>query len=174
MTSSAPGGKRASVTRFTHAPASTPADRSSATWAPKHKYNYTVMGDMVNLAARLEGANKPYGTYLMISETTLAELGGAVEVRELDLVAVKGKDKAVRVFEVLDLKGQADPALVATARKFEEALALYRARKFTEAKAMFSELGDDPPSSSMSKRCTYFETEPPADGRDGVWHMKEK
>ncbi|MBL0215078.1 MAG: adenylate/guanylate cyclase domain-containing protein [Myxococcales bacterium] len=140
----------------------------------KHKYNYTVMGDMVNLAARLEGANKPYGTYLMISETTLAELGGAVEVRELDLVAVKGKDKAVRVFEVLDLKGQADPALVATARKFEEALALYRARKFTEAKAMFSELGDDPPSKLYVERCTYFETEPPADGWDGVWHMKEK
>jgi adenylate cyclase len=140
----------------------------------KHKYNYTVMGDMVNLAARLEGANKPYGTYLMISETTLADLNGACDVRELDLVAVKGKDKAVRVFEVLDLKGRAPAEMVATARRFEEGLALYRACKFSEAKAIFAELSDDPPSKLYVDRCTYFESEPPGDGWDGVWHMKEK
>jgi len=133
-----------------------------------------VMGDMVNLAARLEGANKPYGTYLMISEYTLADLDGAAEVRELDLVAVKGKDKAVRVFEVLELKGKASPEQLATARRFEEGLALYRARKFTEAKAIFAELSDDPPSKLYVERCTYFETAPPPEGWDGVWHMKEK
>ena len=140
----------------------------------KHKYNYTVMGDMVNLAARLEGANKPYGTYLMISETTLTDLNGACDVRELDLVAVKGKDKAVRVFEVLDLRGKAPAELVATARRFEEGLALYRACKFSEAKAIFTELSEDPPSKLYLERCTYFESEPPGDGWDGVWHMKEK
>jgi adenylate cyclase len=140
----------------------------------KHKYNYTVMGDMVNLAARLEGANKPYGTYLMISETTLADLNGAAEVRELDLVAVKGKNKPVRVFEVLELKGKADPKLVETARRFEEGLALYRAMKFAEAKAIFTELAGDPPSKLFSERCDYFTNEPPDDGWDGVWHMKEK
>ena len=140
----------------------------------KHKYNYTVMGDMVNLAARLEGANKPYGTYLMISETTLVDLNGACDVRELDLVAVKGKDKAVRVFEVLELKDKAPPEMIATARRFEAGLALYRACKFSEAKTIFAELSDDPPSKLYVERCTYFESEPPGDGWDGVWHMKEK
>ena len=71
----------------------------------KHKYNYTVMGDMVNLASRLEGANKAYGTFLMISETTVAKLGDAIDVRELDRIAVKGKDVPVTVYEVLDEVG---------------------------------------------------------------------
>ncbi|MBL9012799.1 MAG: adenylate/guanylate cyclase domain-containing protein [Myxococcales bacterium] len=140
----------------------------------KHKYNYTVMGDMVNLASRLEGANKPYGTYLMISETTLASLGDAVEVRELDIIAVKGKAKGVRVFEVLDLKGKADPAKVKIARRFEEGLALYRAQKFEEARAVFVELGDDPPCALFIERCDHFKEEPPGSDWDGVWHMKEK
>jgi adenylate cyclase len=140
----------------------------------KHKYNYTVMGDMVNLAARLEGANKPYGTYLMISETTLTAVKDAIDARELDLVAVKGKNKPVRVYEVLDLAGKAPPEKIATARRFEQGLALYRAAKFAEAKAVFSELGDDPPSKLFVERCSYFEADPPPEGWDGVWHMKEK
>jgi adenylate cyclase len=110
----------------------------------------------------------------MISETTLADLHGACDVRELDLVAVKGKDKAVRVFEVLDLKDKAPAEMIATARRFEEGLALYRAGKFSEAKAIFTELSDDPPSKLYVERCTYFESHPPGDGWDGVWHMKEK
>ena len=117
----------------------------------KHKYNYTVMGDMVNLASRLEGANKPYGTFLMVSEATVDQLGDAVDVRELDRIAVKGKEQPVTVFEVLDEKGQTPPALLATARAFEDALALYRARDFAGAKAAFAQLGDDPPSQALRR-----------------------
>jgi class 3 adenylate cyclase/CHASE2 domain-containing sensor protein len=81
----------------------------------KHKYNYTVMGDMVNLASRLEGANKAYGTFLMISQTTVDRLGDAVDVRELDLIAVKGKDRPVTVYEVVDVKGPTASRATATA-----------------------------------------------------------
>jgi len=140
----------------------------------KHKYNYTVMGDMVNLAARLEGANKGYGTFLMISEFTVEALAGAVDVRELDLVAVKGKDQPVKVFEVLDVKGATPPEMLARARRFEEGLAEYRARRFDSAKAIFDELVDDPAAKVYSQRCTVFLATPPPEDWDGVWHMKEK
>ena len=140
----------------------------------KHKYNYTVMGDMVNLASRLEGANKPYGTFLMVSETTVAKLDGAFEVRELDRIAVKGKDKPVTVYEVLDEKGKADPEWIARARKFEEGLAFYREREFAKARVIFEANEVDPPSEVYAERCKLFEAEPPPADWDGVWHMKEK
>ncbi|MBI5542794.1 MAG: adenylate/guanylate cyclase domain-containing protein, partial [Deltaproteobacteria bacterium] len=81
----------------------------SGNMGSKHKFNYTVMGDTVNLASRLEGANKPYGTVLMISESCWEQAREAIEVRELDLLAVKGKQQPVRVFEVLEEKGRVDP-----------------------------------------------------------------
>jgi adenylate cyclase len=140
----------------------------------KHKYNYTVMGDMVNLASRLEGANKAYGTFLMISETTVAKLGGAVDVRELDRIAVKGKDLPVTVYEVLDEVGVTDPAWLARARKFEEGLALYRAKDFAAAIAVFEANAGDEPSQIFIERCKHFIEEPPAADWDGVWRMKEK
>ena len=140
----------------------------------KHKYNYTVMGDMVNLASRLEGANKAYGTFLMISETTVGKLGGAIDVRELDRIAVKGKDLPVTVYEVLDEVGATDPAWLARARKFEEGLALYRAKDFAAAIAVFETNAGDEPSQIFIERCKHFIEEPPAADWDGVWRMKEK
>jgi adenylate cyclase len=140
----------------------------------KHKYNYTVMGDMVNLASRLEGANKAYGTFLMISETTVARLGGAIDVRELDRIAVKGKDRPVTVYEVLDEVGKTDPAWLCRARTFEEGLALYRAKDFTGAIAVFEANEGDEPSRIFAERCRHFLAEPPPADWDGVWRMKEK
>ncbi len=140
----------------------------------KHKYNYTVMGDMVNLASRLEGANKAYDTFLMVSAATVDRLGGEFDVRELDRIAVKGKDQAVTVFEILDVVGSTDPAWLARARKFEEGLALYRATDFTAAKKIFVENADDPVSVIYAERCDLFIAEPPGDNWDGVWRMKEK
>jgi class 3 adenylate cyclase len=94
----------------------------------KHKYNYTVMGDMVNLASRLEGANKAYGTALMISEACYAPVKDLVVTRELDLLAVKGKDKPVRVYEVFGEVGKVDAGVTALTAAFTAALAQYRAR----------------------------------------------
>jgi adenylate cyclase len=144
----------------------------------KHKFNYTVMGDMVNLASRLEGANKPYGTVLMISETTYAQVQDVVEVRELDLLAVKGKQKPVTVYEVLALKGKLDPAMEQPLGWYREGLALYRAQKFSEALASFEKVlqarPDDGPSATYRNRSRHFLAEPPGAQWDGVWHMKEK
>jgi adenylate cyclase len=140
----------------------------------KHKYNYTVMGDMVNLASRLEGANKAYGTFLMVSEATVAKLGGAMDVRELDRIAVKGKDLPVTVFEVLDEVGVTDPAWIARARTFEAGLAKYRAMDFTGAREIFQANAGDEPSEIFAERCKHFLAEPPPSGWNGVWVMKEK
>ena len=143
----------------------------------KHKYNYTVMGDMVNLASRLEGANKAYGTFLMVSESTVSKLGGSFDVRELDRIAVKGKDKPVTVFEVLDETGKTDAAWLAAARRFEEGLAMFRAREFTAAIVVFEEIlakRDDGPSRTYLERAREFLAEPPPPDWDGVWRMKEK
>ena len=144
----------------------------------RHKYNYTVMGDMVNLASRLEGANKPYGTVLMISETTYALVKDEVDVRELDFLAVKGKEKPVTVYEVLGEKGATDPTVAEAMRRYHEGLALYRAQKFDEAIAAFAGAltvrPDDSPSRMYVDRCKVFVKEPPGAGWDGVWHMKEK
>jgi adenylate cyclase len=143
----------------------------------RHKYNYTVMGDMVNLASRLEGANKTYGTHLMISESTRAAIGDGFATRELDLIAVKGKERPVRVFEVLGLAGDVDPAAVARAEAFAAALARYRDRDFAGALAGFEAIvsvaPDDGPSKAYVERCRWFLDHPP-EPWDGVWHMKEK
>jgi adenylate cyclase len=140
----------------------------------KHKYNYTVMGDMVNLASRLEGANKAYDTFLMISEMTVKKLGDKIDVRELDRIAVKGKDQPVTVFEVLDEKGATDDAWLARAKKFEDGLALYRAREFRAARDVFAANPGDGPSQVYVERCDLFMVEPPPADWDGVWRMKEK
>jgi adenylate cyclase len=144
----------------------------------KHKYNYTVMGDMVNLASRLEGANKPYGTYLMISEFTYEEVKELVDVRELDLLTVKGKEQPVRVYEVLEEKGKTPAALLRMVEHYDKGLALYRERDFAGAIAAFEaalvENPADRPSLMYIERCRHFLEEPPDQDWDGVWRLEEK
>jgi len=150
----------------------------SGNMGSRHKFNYTVMGDMVNLASRLEGANKPYGTTLMISEDCYLKTGGAVDVRELDFLAVKGKLKPVRVYEVLAPKGQTEPQVAEAVRLFETGLARYREQQFQEAMKLFEQAlavrPDDGPSATFHERCRLFADAPPGAGWDGVWRMKEK
>lgn len=144
----------------------------------KHKYNYTVMGDMVNLAARLEGANKPYGTYLMISEFTLTEVEDIVDVRELDYLAVKGKNEPVRVFEVLEEAGKVPEVVARAMQEYEAGLTCYRDREFSAAIDKFESaleiLPEDGPSKMYVERCKALLENPPEDDWDGVWRLKEK
>jgi adenylate cyclase len=144
----------------------------------QNKYNYTAMGDMVNIASRLEGANKPYGTYLMISDATYAHVRESIDARELDLMTVKGKERPIIVYEVLGETGATDATLLSAVERYHEGLRRYRTREFAAAIAAFEEAlairPEDGPSAMYLERCRVFLADPPPADWDGVWHMKEK
>ena len=142
------------------------------------RFDYTVLGDAVNLGSRLEGLNKEYGTSALAAESTLGEAGKDVRARFVDLVAVKGKREPVAVYELLGVDGEADPdddpALAAYARGIER----YRARDFAGALPHFEAAlrlnPGDGVSATYLRRCQeLIETPPPADW-DGVYVMTHK
>jgi adenylate cyclase len=140
--------------------------------------NYTVMGDNVNVASRLEGANKMFGTKILISETTFQAAQNGIEARELDLLRVEGKTKPLRVYELVALKESIAPLQRQAFLVFADALRLYRERRFGEARTEFLRAQDlipgDKPAALYVGRCDLFlRTPPPADW-DGVFVMTSK
>lgn len=129
------------------------------------RFNYTVIGDSVNLAARLESLNKAYGTSLLVSDDTVTACGEG-SFREIDLVAVSGRSAPTAVFQPVEDS--------AGATRYAEALALYRQGDFGEARAIFTELGNrDPAAATLAQRCKTYETNPPPDW-DGVFRPESK
>lgn len=141
------------------------------------RFDYTVMGDHVNLASRLEGLNKQYGTRIILSEFTWREVKNDFLFRELDLVRVKGKKRPVRIYELLGAPNQGRGTDDSWIEMFHEALSLYREMRWHEARSAFGEVlrirPNDGPSILFIKRCDILETSPP-DSWEGIfdWEMK--
>lgn len=118
----------------------------------RSRFNYTAMGDTVNLASRLEGANKEYGTAVCVSESVAARAASAFEFRELDTIRVKGRTGGVRIFELLGPKGTATVPRE-TLDAYSRALEAYRSGDYSSALGKFASFPDDPPSAAMADRC---------------------
>ena len=146
--------------------------------SPK-RMNYTVIGDGVNLAARLETACKQYGAKMLVSDATVKKLKGTYRMREADRVVVKGKTEPVVIFECLDYHTEASfPNPMEVINHFKDGLAKYRRQDWEKAKGAFQEAlkaySGDKLSKIYIERCDYFQKNPPEKEWDGVWVMKEK
>ncbi len=142
------------------------------------RFDYTAIGDEVNLAARLEGLNKFYGTEIIVSQSTFEhiEREGFV-LRELDLVAVKGKATPTPIYELMDFNVPHSPKR-RIAEEFKCALEIYRKRNFAEAREAFSSILNshpgDGPSAIYIKRCEEYIVHPPHDRWEGVYEVPTK
>ncbi|HEY0522447.1 MAG TPA: adenylate/guanylate cyclase domain-containing protein [Stellaceae bacterium] len=140
--------------------------------------SYTVIGDTVNLASRLEGVNKLYGTRIIIGEDTWRTAQQSVEARELDTVTVAGKTEPIRIYEVMGRHGALAPAQAALRDAYAAGLAAYRARDWDGAAARFRECLDhvpeDGPAALLLGRIEQFRHAPPPEDWGGVWHLLAK
>jgi adenylate cyclase len=152
----------------------------------ERRFDYTMLGDTVNLAARLEGANKLYGTRILVGEETRRLIGAGFLFRELDRVRVKGKTEGISVFEPVGLTGEGavrgEPSLSVTpekegfVRRWLDALDAYRGQEWARARESLRPLAaeGDPTSAMMLERVAALEADPPGEGWDGVFTMTTK
>ena len=140
--------------------------------------SYTVMGDNVNLASRLEGLNKTYATSIIISESTLKACGDKLVTRPVDLVAVKGKEKKILVHELLGLTDETSSKIVDFCNDFKVAFAAYLNKDWKTGVQLFAKIAEQHPNDQLTKihldRCKDFVINPPDPSWDGGQAMNQK
>ncbi|KWV51442.1 adenylate cyclase [Bradyrhizobium macuxiense] len=140
--------------------------------------SYTVLGDTVNLASRLESANKFYGSRSLISETTAAGCAATIELREIDRLVVLGQTQPQTVFEIMAGKDELTPAQALLRQHYADGLAAYREQRWDDAERAFAAalqaVPGDGPATAMTARAASFRQNPPAAGWDGAWHLEQK
>ena len=141
------------------------------------RFDYTAMGDNVNLASRMEGLNKLYGTNILITQNTYKQIKGKFEVRKLDAVKVKGKKKPILIYELLSKADDLSQKQKDFVKLYEEGLEHYFKKKWKTAIKSFQaslEVKDDRAAKVFIARCKKFIENPPPSDWDGVWVMKTK
>ena len=140
--------------------------------------SYTVIGDTVNLASRLEGINKVYRTSIILSEETYRLAQQVIEARELDTITVAGKTEPVRIYEAMCRAGELTPERSQLRELFAQGLAAYRRQAWDEAEAHFEGClrvaAEDGPARLFLERIALLRADPPAAGWDGIWRLSEK
>lgn len=144
------------------------------------RFDYTAMGDTINLGARLESINKQYGTRMIISESTKKNIEQDYAIRELDAVIVKGKNVPITIYELIRRKKDVTKEVQGVILHFENGLKLYKKQKWNAAIAEFEKVlklrSEDGPAKTFIERCEFLKTpgNSPGNNWDGVWTMKTK
>jgi len=141
------------------------------------RFDYTAMGDNVNLASRMEGLNKIYGTTIVITENTQKIIKEKFETRKLDVVKVKGKKKPILIYELIAIKGTLSKKQIDLISFYEKGLELYFKKKWKEAIKLFQsalKIKDDTPSQIFINRSQQFLNNSPPKDWDGAWEMTTK
>jgi len=142
------------------------------------RFDYTVLGDAVNLGSRVESINKQYGTKIIITEFTKAEISDEFVTRYLDKVTVKGKSEPVKIFELVSYRRELELQQKEVIELYEDAFEFYQKKKWEKAIEMLIKISklmpDDLATKNLIERCEYYKKNPPPKGWDGTWVMKTK